>query len=502
MADLSKRAVPVLIVLALFLSLAALPGCGVIIINDGSETQTPDTSTDETTLESETGSDTATAKQTTYKLITTGDAESNAKAALDKVVVRDFGGVSVFIASTIPDVFAPSTVNSDISEARYTRQKLVQNKLNTTILTIGGTSDEIFENLRAAEKAGTYYADIIAVPISQLGKFIAAGLLLRINSLPFLDTRAEWFDAECMTQATAGHNSAYTVIGDVNIEPGNLYSVFWNKNLAASVSAGNLYKLTYNGVWTWDYMLTCARAIANIDGSIYGLASSSSAEAFISAFYASSGEKLFETGSDGMLSASFGTDRAEAVVGKLKKFFAPDAMLLGTSNEIPSSQGITEFYNGNSGFIVTTLGTAEWFKNMKPNWGMLPMPKYDEAQEKYYAYIEGGALSVSVPSSNGNIEAAGIFISALSAATGNLINDAFYTQMIKHVIRDNDSLNMMDIIRGGRTIGFADIFASGYSTIESGASGSLYNAARGNASLGYYYRYYAKTLDSQVRKFT
>lgn len=499
MPDISKRAASALIAVILVLSSAALPGCGVIIINDGSETSAQ-TTFDETTAISV--PDTATAKTTTYKLITTGDAKTDAKATLDKIIVRDFGGVSVFVASTIPELFAPTTVGSDISEARYTRQKLVEGKLNTTILTIGGTSDEIFENLRIAEKAGTYYADIISVPLSQLGKFIAAGLLLRVNSLPFLDVGAEWYDAGCMTQATAGHNSAYTVLGDVNIEPGNLYSVFWNKNLAASVSAGNLYKLTYNGVWTWDYMLTCASAIADIDGSVYGLTSSADAETFISAFYAASGEQLFDTGSDGALSASFGTDRAGAVVDKLKKFFAADAGLLGSSTEIPVSQGITEFYTGNSGFIITTLGTAEWFKNMKPNWGILPMPKYDEAQEKYYAQIERGALSVSVPSSNANIETAGIFISALSAATGNLITDAFYTQLIKHVIRDNDSLNMMDVIRGGRTIGFADIFASGYSVIESGASGSLYNAVRGKASLGYYYRYYAKTLDAQVRKFT
>ncbi|MGI6201778.1 MAG: extracellular solute-binding protein [Eubacteriales bacterium] len=504
MPDIRKRAASALVAVALLLCAALLSGCGVIIIRDGSDAAPtgsaghPDTAT---SADSETPAPSA-EETTTYKVITTADAKEKAQAALDEIILRDFGGISVFIASTSPDTFAPSSVDSDVSEARYVRQKLVEDKLNTTILTIGGTSDQIFDDLRTAEKAGTYYADIIAVPIWQLGKFIAAGLLLRVNSLPFLDLDAEWFDADCMTQATAGYSSAYTVIGDVNLEPGKLFSVLWNKALAASVSAGDLYKLTYRGVWTWDYMLTCARAIADVDGGIYGIASSAGAETFISALYASSGEKLFETAADGALAAAFGTERAQNVVEKLKMFFTADAGLLGDSLQIPTSQGTSAFYAGNAGFIVTPLETVEWFTNMKANWGVLPLPKYDEPQEKYYAYVDRGALSFSTPSGNKNIEAAGVFMSAFSAATGNLIADAFYTHLIKYVIRDSDSLNMMDIIRDGATIGFADIFASGYPAVETGALGSLYGAVRGSATLGYYHRNYAYQLDALLRKFT
>lgn len=497
-----KRYASAAALFALILSAVMLPGCGIIIIRDGSETAVPTATADpETETDVQTGPQTTLAA-TDINVITTADAQAEVRSAMNKVYIRDFGGISVFIASTLPEAFAPSSVDSDVTEARYFRQKLVEDKLNTSILTIGGTSEQIFENLRISEKAGTYYADIIAVPMKELGKFIAAGLLLRVNSLPFLNLGAEWFDKDGMTQATAGYNSAYTVIGDVNIEPGKLYSVLWNKELAASVSAGNLYKLSYNGSWTWDYMLTCARAMANVNSGIYGIASTADAGTFISAFYAASGEKLMRPGSDGALSASFGGDRAQAVVEKLKGFFAREAGMLGSAWEIPVSQSSATFYEGNAAFLVTPLEAVEWFKNMKKNWGVLPLPKYDESQEKYYSYIDGTALSFSTPAGNESIESAGIFISAFSAATGDLIADAFYTHLIKYVVRDSDSLNMMDIIRSGPTIGFADIFASGYQTLEGGALGSLYGAVRGQASLGYYYKYYAYSLDTLVRKFT
>lgn len=501
MPDLRKRAA-LLILVTVIISAVIMPGCGIIIINDGSETESTATAESSETV-SETQNDTQTASQTaTYSVITTTDAKAEAQASLDKISVRDFGGISIFIASTAPETFAPSSVEGDVSEARYIRQKMVEDKLNTSILTISGTTDKIFEDLRVSEKAGTYYADIISVPLGQLGRFIASGLLLRVNSLPFLDLRAEWFDADAMKQATAGQNSAYTVLGDANIEVGKLYSVLWNKDLSATVSAGNLYKLTYNGVWTWDYMLTCARAMANVDNGVYGLTSSTTADSFMSAFYAASGEKLLLPSSDGALAASFGTDRAQAVVDKLSKFFAADAGLLGSTTEIPGMLGTTTFYEGNAAFMVTPLETLEWFKNMKKNWGVLPLPKYDEAQDNYYAYIDRNALSVSTPAGNKNIEAAGVFISAFYAATGNLVTDAFYTHLIKYVIRDSESLNMIDIIRKEPTIGFADIFASGYQTIENAALGSLYGAIRGKATMGYYFRNYAYQLDAQVRKFT
>ena len=139
---------------------------------------------------------------------------------------------------------------------------------------------------------------------------------------------------------------------------------------------------------------------------------------------------------------------------------------------------------------------------MKSNWGILPLPLYDESQEKYYACLSGDALSFSTPSDNESIDTAGVFISAFCAATGDLISNAFYTHMIKYVIHDDDSLNMIDIIRGGVTVDFSRIFGSGYPAIASATGDSLYNAVRGKASLTYYFNYYAKTLNSQIRKFT
>lgn len=492
------RSASALVLFALLLSAAVLPGCGIIIIRDGSET----TASDNLSESAGTTAGTAAADTTKpYAAITTADAKEKAKSALDKVFIRDFGGISIFIASTSPENFAPSEVINDVTEARYFRQKLVEDKLNTTILTIGGTPDQIFEDLRAAEKAGTYYADIIAVPMRDLGRFVAAGLLLRVNSLPFLDLGADWFNQECMAQVTAGYRSAYTVVGDANLEPGKLYSALFNKELAAAAGEGDLYRLAYSGGWTWERMLAAARAAASSADGTYGVASAADPRTLVSALYAASGEKLFSPGSDGALSAAFGTERAGAVVEKIKEFFAPDVMLLGSVEHIPVSDAPIAFYEGGAAFLVAPLETLEWFKNMKKNWGVLPLPKFDEAQSRYYSYVDGSALSFSTPAGNENIEAAGVFMSAFFAASGDTIADAFYTHLIKYVIRESDSLNMIDLIRGGASLGFEDAFASGYQIVEQGALGSLYNAVRGRASLGYYFNNYSYQLDSLIRKF-
>ncbi len=498
-----KRAFSLLLAAVIILT---MPSCGIIIINKGAESISE---TGGASKISELTDGQSTTQSVTYEKITTGDAAAAAKSALDKITARDFGGISIFIASTAPEAFVPSSAGDDMPAARNTRKKLVEEKLNTQILTISGTSAQIFEDLRTAEKAGVYYADIIAVPLSELGKFIAEGLLLKLNSLPFLDLGAEWFDADGMTQAAADMNAAYTVIGAVNEEPGDLYSIFWNRDLTDSVNAGNLYKLANNGVWIWDYMLTCARALTKIDGpqetssaAPYGICSSVSAEEFINTFFAASGEHFCKMGDDGILSAAFGGNRASAAAEKIKKIFAADAKPLGSLTDMRESSGISAFYNGNSAFILAPLAGADWFVNMKPNWGILPIPKYDEAQDKYYSPLSSGALSFSTPKSNPNIEAAGVFISAFSAATGDLISDAFYSHMIKHVIRDDRWLDMIDLIRGGAVIDFARIFGSGNKVIAAATYESLYNAVRGKATLGYYFKQHAKTLDAQIRKLS
>ncbi|MBQ8401550.1 MAG: hypothetical protein IJX14_06430, partial [Clostridia bacterium] len=111
-------------------------------------------------------------------------------------------------------------------------------------------------------------------------------------------------------------------------------------------------------------------------------------------------------------------------------------------------------------FYNSTIGTSLDLRVMDSDFGIIPMPKYDEKQEQYYASTHPAYLSfVTIPTSNPEPERTGTILEAVNAYSMEYVVPAVYqTTLVGKVIRDVESEEMLDIIFANRVYDIGYLF--------------------------------------------
>jgi len=109
---------------------------------------------------------------------------------------------------------------------------------------------------------------------------------------------------------------------------------------------------------------------------------------------------------------------------------------------------------------------------MDTDFGVLPLPKLNEAQEDYAHMVHVTACMVGVPNTLGGDEAAfaGFALEALAAESRNWLVPAYYTTALEgKFMRDEESKDMLDIILRTRRydLGYAANWGSLFSSYVS-----------------------------------
>ena len=93
---------------------------------------------------------------------------------------------------------------------------------------------------------------------------------------------------------------------------------------------------------------------------------------------------------------------------------------------------------------------------METDFGIIPYPKYDDAQDRYYSRIEACEL-FCVPVTNKNHEFAGVVLEALAAESAKSVIPSYYDVALQgKVTRDEESSEMLDLIFNTRVFDWGD----------------------------------------------
>lgn len=124
-------------------------------------------------------------------------------------------------------------------------------------------------------------------------------------------------------------------------------------------------------------------------------------------------------------------------------------------NVIP--ENVTMFISGQALFIDMPTFWLEDLRTMDADFGLIPYPKYNEAQEQYYSRIEG-CEQTCIPVSNvANLEMTGVLLEAMASDSAQNLVPAYYETLLKSKLsRDNDSEAMLEIIFGSRVFDWGD----------------------------------------------
>ena len=402
----------------------------------------------------------------------------NRKYVDDGIGEYDFGGEEFNIVLSTEQMEEPYYVEGEtgdtIDDAVYARTVAVEERFNVKLVhhDTGGNWNEVAEAVKKSVLAGDGAYDLAAAhTFIGLTGLVGSGYLCDWNTLPGVDMSRPWWNSSVRDEL-AIDDRLYVASSDYIYQ--RPIVIYFNKEMISDFSLENPYELVKNGSWTWDKLKDMACSVsADLDGDgeytendRYGYLHTLGWQT-ISVIH-SQGMFMTERDSDGYVNFnSYNTDKMAAI-------FQNYYDLVWNGNQTyylvyDPAQGAKNGYTPMFGagqvlFLHSNTELLSDFRDVTLDFGMLPLPKYDEAQDGYYSMADTQMLCV--PSGVANPEMCGVIAEALAVESYRTVVPAVYeVTFANKYLRDEESYDMFTIMREGLVYEFSWTFGEGNNMI-------------------------------------
>ena len=291
------------------------------------------------------------------------------------------------------------------------------------------------------------------------------GLYLRIDELPYVDLEKPWWNKQYIESVSLNEDAQYILFGDITYNTMQRTTcVFFNVQLLENrlgMTPEDMYELVYDGEWTIDKFTELVSQVYEDDGNtvndindIHGLVYLDYVPFNWMAF--SSGLKFTTRDEDGYPTIDVNNEKTVDLLDKLCKLFFdnPAVYAASTTNR---NEFADAFGAGKSLFCVNRFYMTDWkqFRDMKDDYGILPMPKYGKEIDGYHSTVEELVQWGAVPVTVTDPVMVSAVAEALAYESRMRTTPAYYETTLKlKQTRDEASMEMIDLIMEGRDTDF------------------------------------------------
>lgn len=357
--------------------------------------------------------------------------------------------------SRLDQYYTEELTGDVVDDAIYQRNAVVEDRFNiklgfTDIADDGGLWSRTIEG-SVASGDGAY--DLV-MPDYWWG-CETAGYFLDLYSFEHLDFTAPWW-WQGWNQNVQIKGKLYNAVGDYSVDRvKNTELILFNKALAEQFNINDLYTLVREGKWTIDKMTEfCDIAASDINGDskMTAAADRFGAGAALHAgrgLMYSIGMKVITTDNAGNYIMGFTDEQFVNIYNKSYSFF-------NKTNSVCYGGNLDQmFQNDMLLFFMVEMGATERLRTMDTDFGIIPVPKYDEAQENYISSNLGTAY-FSIVLTARDTEMSSIILEALNFESYKTVRPVYYDIAVKGKFsRDVESEEMLDIIIDNCYIDFA-----------------------------------------------
>ena len=338
-------------------------------------------------------------------------------------------------------------------DAVFMRNRNLEERFNVRITVIERGFDELINIIRS----GINDYDLYTIRNAEVFSFAQEGLINNINDLPHIDLSKKYWDDFLMDQLTIA-NKRYFAIGASDFSSYDYaYALVFNKQLLKDYGLENPFDLVKNGTWTFDKFAELSKSGTrdlNGDGQMneadaWGYVSRSND--VLPGFWVGGGVTAAEKDSDDLPYSTLGSERFINVIDKIFD-------IIHGNNIYFDSFGTLMFANGNVLFNDITLHQLRNLRAMDTDFGILPYPKLNEKQDKYYTRLGGNTLFCTLKAaSKEDLERTSVILEAMASESYRTCVPAYYDLMLKSKLaRDIESEEIIDYIVAHRVIDLID----------------------------------------------
>ncbi|MBR5871464.1 MAG: extracellular solute-binding protein [Clostridia bacterium] len=374
----------------------------------------------------------------------------------------DFGGATFTIAMRGEDYNNDFTIDSTtgdpVDDAVYARMDYIENTYNVDLELMWcgdsstvNTGSPMYTKLTKLMMAGDNAFDAINTsPYCQAG-LAAGGYLLDLNEIKYINLDQPWWDQNAK-ESLSFYDCVYFSTGDITTGDDSCISVLlFNKSIITEFDLDNPYDDVRNGTWTIDKMITNCKAVT---GDIDGNGKQDEFDRWGFTFW-----------QDAIFSMMLGTG---ATVGKTDEngvptYTATDPFYIDAYNKVlqlvdkqysynqkmdAQSGGYNHWAAGNALYYWGMVRSVTGQRSSDIDFGIIPMPKYSEDQDRYYSEANAYSTSlVSVPMTVTDPDRSGLILEALAAYGKQVVSPAYLDNLVMvKSVRDEDSAEMLQLI--------------------------------------------------------
>ncbi len=462
-----------------------------------------------------------------------GDTQDTTKAPVqttapmtDSVIDRveddlpelDFNGETVTILSCNvysiegevhrkPDFTVEELSSNAINDSLYNRERYVEERLGVEINNVQMVDSEVNDEIKKQSTSGDDVYDAYLSMVCAMAPYVFNDYFIDLYELEYLDFDKPWWSSKFNNEAEI-FDSLYLTTGSLSLTIMRYsYAVYYNKALVEKYESqvpelSNLYELVDDGKWTIDKLTELSENIyEDINGNskrdledLYGFACAEFLQ--LDSFWSSFDISILDRTSDGWFEFNVNTDKLYTALGKFENLLhnVKGSITADVQNDdgrrFDEDDTDTFFTSGNLLFQVDGLNRAEFegMRNMQDEYGVLPFPKYNEAQKDYYTYAYDWYTVFGIPVTNQNPEVTAATLEAMACYAYNDTVPTYLDVVLKgQYMSDADSRRMIDIVIDGFMVDagwiYQDLVCDYPSTFRSALAHSETNYASRHQSL-------------------
>ena len=359
------------------------------------------------------------------------------------------------------DILVEELIGEALNDATYNRNKAVEEKYNCVLAEINVAGQgEANSLLNKAVKAGDPAYDVMLCRMQSYQNLGANGTIIDLNTLEYVDFSNPWWDQNSVKDLSI-LNKRFMVCSDITISDNGATGVFvFNKKLLSDNALDDPYKLVKDGNWTLEKFFSMTKEVSkDLNGD--NVMDANDRYGFfyqrdtVLSFLNGSGERVGKKDENDIPYITIDTESAlsnitytfENLYDKTSCFnvmHLPGDFNVGMDNMFQNDQAL---------FMWIRMVNIVPLRSMPTDFGILPIPKKDKAQNYYSCDVNSWTgLGITVPTTVEDTEGMGIFLEAYAAESHKRVKPAYYDVLLSgKIARDDESLEMLDIIFGNRT---------------------------------------------------
>lgn len=377
-----------------------------------------------------------------------------------------------------------------VSDALYARKTYLNEAFGINLKVNLSTTAK--NDLNVALQAGEYLCDTSFLSARDSFSIALSGYFLDLNTLDALNLENSYWDQRIQSEYLIGEKLFFLEGDHTIIDELRTYICIYNDNLYRDYGYydkyGTPYEMVSSGTWTYDKLMTMTADMyrdlndngTRDDQDFYGMVGELTCGYY---FFLGSGLKLIDNENGAPYLCISDDSMYEQIYNVLEDTMEmtvdPDILmpqLLEVSDVWGAASSI--FEQDHAIFRSTSLSAVTRLVDMSGSYGILPIPKYTEAQEGYYCWVSGNnhfplAIPNTVPDANKSAEIAEI-LCYYSKYGSDTLYDAFFEVMkISKICRQSEDVAMLDLVFNSKT------FDLDYAAQITGVESNLYSLAKG-----------------------